>query len=201
MPQHHPEISTCTCEYREPLRPESQGPVSGQAGMDFLNPMLSLYLQAQANADKASLFNSETYADFFRKNPDGNTDFDLQNVQFGKVVNGKPVSLVYMDQAGVRSQEVPIRTIQKDNKVIAKQGAIIARILPKQDTGVEQGALFLPLLAHELHGFNGYLKWKIKLTSNGGFDEFPGGVLNENDGSVKGVVRVEVGNNEVKSLL
>ena len=103
-----------------PRLKSAQGPVSGQAGMDFLNPMLSLYLQAQANADKASLFNSETYADFFRKNPDGNTDFDLQNVQFGKVVNGKPVSLVYMDQAGVRSQEVPIRTIQKDNKVIAK---------------------------------------------------------------------------------
>jgi hypothetical protein len=97
----------------------AQGTVSGQAGMDYLNPMLSLYLQSQANADKGGVFGGETYKDFFRQNPDGTTDFDLKNVRVGKMVNGKPVSLVYADQGGVRSQAVDISTIQGDSKVIA----------------------------------------------------------------------------------
>lgn len=103
-----------------PRLKQAQGPISGQAGMDFLNPMLSLYIQSQANADKASLFDSETYRDFFRKNPDGTSDFDLKNVVFGNVVDGKPTSLMYVDQRGVRSQAVPIRTIQEDSKMVAK---------------------------------------------------------------------------------
>ena len=97
----------------------AKGAESAGAGMDFLTPMLSLYLQSQANADKGGVFSGETYKDFFRLDPDGTTDFDLKNVRVGKMVNGKPVSLVYADQGGVRSQAVDISTIQGDSKVIA----------------------------------------------------------------------------------
>jgi len=103
-----------------PRLKQAKGPVSAAAGMQYLNPMLSLYLQSQANADKAGIFGVETYKDFFRLNPDGTTDFDLANVRVAKVKDGKPVSIAYVDQEGVRSQAVDIAAIQKDSKAVAR---------------------------------------------------------------------------------
>ena len=103
------------------------GPVSAQAGMQFLNPMLSLYLQSQANADKASLFSGETYKDFWRYNPDGTTDFDLGNVRVAKVKNGEPVEIAYVDGKGVRSQAVPIRTILDDSPAVGRLLLVAAK--------------------------------------------------------------------------
>jgi hypothetical protein len=98
----------------------ARGPESGSAGMQYLNPMLSFYLQSLANADEGGLFSGETYKDFFRLDPDGTTDFDLENVRVGKMKDGVPVSIVYVDQAGVRSQAVDIKRLQKDQKVLAR---------------------------------------------------------------------------------
>ena len=103
-----------------PQLKKAGGPVSAQAGMQFLNPMLSLYLQSQANADKAGLFDGETYKDFWRYNPDGTTDFDLGNVRVAKVKNGKPVSIAYVDTRGTRSQAVPIQTILDDAPAVGR---------------------------------------------------------------------------------
>tara|TARA_B110000285_G_scaffold217001_1_gene264876 strand:- start:9774 stop:12032 length:2259 start_codon:yes stop_codon:yes gene_type:complete len=102
-----------------PRLKQAQGAVSAAAGVQYLNPMLSLYIQSMANADDAGIFGKETYKDLFRLNPDGTTDFDLTNVRVAKVKDGKPVSIAYVDQEGVRSQAVDISKIQKDSKLIA----------------------------------------------------------------------------------
>lgn len=103
-----------------PTLKQAGGPISQQAGMQLLNPMLSLYLQSQANADKGSLFDGETYKDFWRYNPDGTTDFDLGNVRVAKVKNGKPVSIAYVDTRGTRSQAVKIQTILDDSPAVGR---------------------------------------------------------------------------------
>ena len=82
--------------------------------------MLSLYLQSKANADPGGLFDGEFYKDFFRRDPDGTIDFDLNNVRIGKTKNGKPTTIVYADQEGVRSQSIDVEDLQKDSKVIAR---------------------------------------------------------------------------------
>jgi len=103
-----------------PKLKNAQGGVSAAAGMDIINPMLSLYLQSKANADPGGLFDGETYKDFFRKDADGTIDFDLNNVRVGKTKNGKPTSIVYVDQEGVRSEALKVEDLQEDSKVIAR---------------------------------------------------------------------------------
>ena len=60
------------------------------------------------------------------RHPDGTTDFDLANVRVAKVKDGKPVSIAYVDQEGVRSQAVDIAAIQKDSKAVARLLALAA---------------------------------------------------------------------------
>lgn len=103
-----------------PTLKQAKGQISAAASMDYLNPMLSLYLQSKANADPGGLFDGEFYKDFFRRDPDGTIDFDLNNVRIGKTKNGKPTTIVYADQEGVRSQSIDVEDLQKDSKVIAR---------------------------------------------------------------------------------
>ena len=110
-----------------PTLKQAGGPISAQAGMQLLNPMLSLYLQSMANADKASVFDGETYKDYFRYNPDGTTDFDLGNVRVGKVKDGEPVSIAYVDERGVRSQAVKIQDILDDAPAVGRLLLVAAK--------------------------------------------------------------------------
>lgn len=99
-----------------------------QAFMDRLNPALNFYAQAMANSDEAGIFDGQFYADFFRPNADGTTDFDLKRIRIArKGPNDAIQRIAYVDEDGVNSQEIDISDIQRDNPIVANLLAKTAR--------------------------------------------------------------------------
>ena len=92
-----------------------------QAYLDRLNPALNFYAQAMANADEGSIFGGQFYADFFRPNADGTTDFDLKRIRIArKGPKGVIQRIAYVDEDGVNSQEIDMSDIQSDNPIVAR---------------------------------------------------------------------------------
>jgi hypothetical protein len=74
-----------------------------------------------ANADEGSIFGGQFYADFFRPNADGTTDFDLKRIRIArKGPKGVIQRIAYVDEDGVNSQEIDMSDIQSDNPIVAR---------------------------------------------------------------------------------
>ena len=99
---------------------KAQGPKSLEAYLSGMKPSVGLYIQALAEADVNDVFSKENLLDFFRPEPGGTINFDLNNVRVGSVKDGKPQTIVYVGPDGVESQSVPLRTIQKASPLLAR---------------------------------------------------------------------------------